>query len=64
MRYVSGKTYLVRRELRALGGQWDSRKGAWAVPEERFLEAKGLLEVGLARRNVRRRANRTARRAA
>ena len=49
---LTGKTYPIRRELRALGGRYD--RGAWWVPKERAAEARSLLEVGLARHNARR----------
>lgn len=49
---IRGKTYPVRRELRALGGQWDEKKQAWYVPDDRADEARGLLEVGQARANA------------
>lgn len=52
---LTGKTYPIRRELRALGGQYD--RGVWYVPREREGEARSLLTVGLARHN----ANRPAR---
>jgi len=50
VRRITGKTWHVRRELRALGGIYD--RGVWYVPEDRYSEAVGLLEVGLARRNA------------
>lgn len=55
MTAITGNTYHVRRELRGLGGEWDADKKCWFVPDERATEAKGLLDVGQSRRNVRRR---------
>ena len=53
---ISGNTYHVRRELRAMGGEWDAAKQAWWVPAERAGEAKALVEeTGIARRNLARR---------
>lgn len=52
MRRLTGKTYHIRRELKALGGVYD--RGVWYVPTDRYGEAVGLLEVGLARRNANR----------
>lgn len=57
---IEGKTYPVRKELRALGGTYDRPRGGegagvWYVPNERADEAKSLLEVGRARANAGRR---------
>lgn len=48
---ITGNTYPVRRELRALGGQWNANQQAWLVPTDRAAEARGWLEVGKARKN-------------
>lgn len=58
MTRISGYTFPVRRELRALGGQWDERKQCWFVPDERAEEARTMAEVGRARHNVERRVGR------
>lgn len=50
MRKLTGHTWHVRRELRALGGAYV--RGVWYVPADRYGEAVGLLEVGLARHNA------------
>lgn len=52
MTQISGKTYPVRKELRALGGLWDKTRNVWVVPDDRAAEARGLLEVGQARHNA------------
>jgi hypothetical protein len=52
MKRISGHTHPIRRELRALGGQWDEAKRSWYVPDDREAEARTLLEVGLARYNA------------
>lgn len=49
---ICGKTYPVRRELRALGGLWDGKTQAWMVPDDRAAEARGLVDVGRARHNA------------
>lgn len=49
---LTGHTYPVRNELRALGATWDAEKGCWYVPDDRAEEARGLLEVGQARHNA------------
>lgn len=47
---LTGKTYPIRRELKAMGAHYD--RGVWYVPREREGEAKSLLTVGLARHNA------------
>ena len=56
MTAITGRTYPVRRELRAMGGTWDAAKQAWYVPADRAEEARTLVaETGLARHNAGRR---------
>ena len=55
MTAITGNTYPVRNELRAMGGQWDANAKAWLVPDDRADEARGLLPTGTARRNASRR---------
>lgn len=43
MTTITGNTYPVRRELRAMGGEWDAAKKAWMVPNEKAAEARALL---------------------
>lgn len=50
MRRLTGHTYHIRKELCQIGGIYD--RGVWYVPADRYGEAVGLLEVGLARRNA------------
>ncbi len=50
MRRLEGSTYHIRRELKAMGGIYD--RGVWYVPADRYDEAVGWLEIGLARRNA------------
>ncbi len=52
MTQISGKTYPVRKELRAIGGVWDKDRNVWIVPDERAAEARELLEIGRARHNA------------
>ncbi len=50
MKRLTGHTYPIRRELRAMGAVFD--RGVWYVPEDRYDEAVGWLEIGKARRNA------------
>lgn len=50
MKQLQGCTYHIRRELRAMGAIYDS--GVWYVPADRYDEAVGWLEIGLARKNA------------
>lgn len=40
---ITGNTYPVRTQLRALGGEWNAAEKAWMVPEERVAEARALV---------------------
>lgn len=40
---ITGNTYPVRTQLRALGGEWNAAEKAWMVPEERAAEARALV---------------------
>ncbi len=40
---VSGNTYPVKDQLRALGGRWDGDARVWRVPESRAAEARALV---------------------
>ena len=40
---ISGNTYPVRTQLRAMGGRWDADRRAWMVPAERAEEARRLV---------------------
>ena len=53
---ITGKTYHIRRELHALGGEWDKTGNRWMVPDDKADEARKLVaESGTARANVARR---------
>lgn len=40
---VTGNTYPVREQIKALGSTWDKRRKAWLVPESRVKEAEALV---------------------
>lgn len=40
---ISGNTYPVKDQLKALGGQWQPDQKVWMVPEERAAEAEALV---------------------
>jgi hypothetical protein len=40
---ITGNTYPVRDQLRALGGRWDPARKAWLVPAGRADEARRLV---------------------
>jgi hypothetical protein len=52
---ITGNTYPVRAELRALGGVWDARAQGWRVPEARADEARRLVADAPASSGPRRR---------
>jgi len=43
MRAVTGNTFPVRKQLKAMGGHWNPRTKLWSVPNERFQEAQDLV---------------------
>lgn len=40
---ITGNTFPVKEQLKALGGRWDATAKAWNVPEERADEARALV---------------------
>lgn len=46
---VTGNTYLVRHDLRALGGRWDATSRTWQVPFDRAGEARELVAAAAKR---------------
>ncbi len=41
---VSGNTYPVRDQLRAMGGQWDKAARAWMMPEAQAEAARAIVD--------------------
>lgn len=46
MTAITGNTYPVRNEMRAIGGQWDAANKAWLVPDDKAEYAKSLIPTG------------------
>lgn len=40
---ITGNTYPVKDQLRALGGRWDGAAKSWQVPEDKADEARALV---------------------
>lgn len=40
---ITGNTFAVKEQLKALGGRWDATAKAWNVPDERAEEARALV---------------------
>lgn len=40
---ISGNTYPVKDELKALGGRWDADAKAWMVPDAKAAAARALV---------------------
>jgi len=40
---ISGNTYPVRAQLKALGGRWDPDQKAWMVPDDKVEQARQLV---------------------
>lgn len=41
--YITGNTYPVKDELKAMGGKWDSTRKAWRVPDDKAEAARALV---------------------
>jgi hypothetical protein len=39
---LTGKSYLFRREIKALGGKWNYEKEGWLIPSNKLIEAQEL----------------------
>ena len=48
MTKLSGNTYPVKDQLRALGGKWDPTSKAWLVPDDKIDEARSMVAAGTA----------------
>lgn len=44
--FLTGETYPVREQLKALGARWDPQQRAWSLPKDRLPEAQALLTAG------------------
>lgn len=40
---ITGNTFPVKEQLKALGGKWNKEAKGWEVPEEKTEEAKALV---------------------
>lgn len=40
---ISGNTYPVKDQIKALGGRWDADRKVWTVPADRAAEAQALV---------------------
>lgn len=53
---ITGNTYPVKDQIKALGGRWDAERKAWMVPVERAAQARQLVHSS-SRSTYRRRWN-------
>lgn len=42
---ITGNTYPVKDELKAMGGQWNADRKAWMVPAEKSADAQRLVSA-------------------
>jgi hypothetical protein len=40
---ISGNTYPVKDQIKALGGKWDANSKSWMVPDDKAEQARALL---------------------
>jgi hypothetical protein len=50
---ITGNTYSIRDQLRALGGRWDAARKVWMVPADRADEARALVPPTKPRKQTR-----------
>jgi hypothetical protein len=43
MQAISGNTFPVKDQIRALGGRWNPDSKVWMVPDERVAEARAIV---------------------
>jgi len=43
MKALTGNTYPVKDQIKALGGKWDGDKKAWMIPDGKFDQASKLV---------------------
>lgn len=43
---ITGNTYPVKDQIKAMGGRWNADQKAWMVPEDKADEAKALVAGG------------------
>ena len=43
MKMISGNTYPVKDQLRAMGGRWNPENKAWMIPDDRAEDARRLV---------------------
>jgi hypothetical protein len=43
MTLITGNTFPVKDQLRALGGKWDAARRGWSVPDDKADEARKLV---------------------
>jgi hypothetical protein len=43
MQLITGNTYPVKDQLKALGGKWDPTAKGWKVPDDRAAQARALV---------------------
>lgn len=43
MKLITGNTYPVKEEIKALGGTWSKASKGWLVPDERADEARAIV---------------------
>lgn len=50
---ITGNTYPVREQLKAIGGRWNAHAQGWDVPAEKAAAARALLPAKPVARNSR-----------
>ena len=56
MQTITGNTYPVREQMRALGGTWNKAAQAWEIPDENADEARAIVAAAGPKTSTPRRA--------
>jgi hypothetical protein len=51
MKLITGNTYPVKDQIKALGGKWNGQRKGWEVPDEVADQARALLDGAPGRRS-------------
>lgn len=49
---ITGNTYPVKDQIKALGGKWDAASKSWMVPDDKADQARALLPAAPVKQNT------------
>jgi hypothetical protein len=45
MKPITGNTYVVKEQLKALGGRWNPDRKLWEIPDDKWEEAERIVKA-------------------